>query len=64
MRDLRLVAAFFDELRRLGRYDSATIVLHADTGHGIGFLETEGERSGAKRWAYATNACCPLSMHS
>ena len=45
---LRLVAAFFDELRRLGRFDSATIVLHADTGHGLGFLETEGERSGAK----------------
>lgn len=29
---LRLVAAFLRELQRLGRYDAATIVIHADTG--------------------------------
>ena len=29
---VRLVATFFDHLKRLGRYDGATIVVHADTG--------------------------------
>lgn len=29
-----LVAEFIEELKRLGRYDSSTIIIHADTGHG------------------------------
>ena len=33
---LREVIAFLDRLRELGRYDTATIVLHADTGHWMG----------------------------
>ncbi len=36
---VRLVVAFLDHLRRLGRYDQATIVVHADTGHGVGFVD-------------------------
>jgi hypothetical protein len=34
------VAEFLAELKKLGRYDNATIVVHADTGHGhMGFLD-------------------------
>jgi hypothetical protein len=33
---IRLVAAFLDELRARGRYDDATVIVHADTGLGIG----------------------------
>jgi hypothetical protein len=35
---VHLVADFLDRLRRLGRYDPATIVVHADTGSGFGFV--------------------------
>ena len=38
---VRLVANFLAELKRLGRYDSATIIVHADTGHGIGGITGE-----------------------
>jgi hypothetical protein len=41
---LRLASAFLDELKRLGRLDAATIVLHADTGHGLGFAGADGAR--------------------
>jgi hypothetical protein len=38
------VIEFVDELKRLNRYDDATIIIHADTGHGFrGFLS---KRSG------------------
>jgi hypothetical protein len=33
---IRLVSAFLDELRGRGRYDDATVIVHADTGLGIG----------------------------
>ena len=33
---IRLVAAFLRRLRDLGRYDAATVIVHADTGLGIG----------------------------
>jgi arylsulfatase A-like enzyme len=37
-----LVEDFLDELKRLGRYDSSTIVIHSDTGHGhCGFIRRE-----------------------
>lgn len=36
---LRLIGAFLDRLRQLGRYDPATIVIHADTGFGRGLLD-------------------------
>ncbi|MDX1541509.1 MAG: sulfatase-like hydrolase/transferase [Geminicoccaceae bacterium] len=36
---VRLIGAFLDRLRELGRYDSSTIVIHADTGFGRGLLE-------------------------
>ena len=36
---LRLVAAFVERLKSLGRYAAATIVVHADTGHGLGFVD-------------------------
>jgi Sulfatase len=45
---LRLVTAFFDELRRLGRFRTATIVLHADTGHGLGFMGAAEARDGPR----------------
>lgn len=34
---VRLVASFLQRLKELGRYDPATIVLHADTGHWTAF---------------------------
>jgi Sulfatase len=43
---LSLVLAFLSELRRLGRYDDATIVIHGDHGEGRGFVSTAGGR----RW--------------
>jgi Sulfatase len=45
---VRLVAEFLDELKRLGRYDSATIVLHADTGHGLGGIAGKTRPAGAR----------------
>jgi arylsulfatase A-like enzyme len=36
---IRLVAGFLERLKSLGRYDAATIVVHADTGHGLGFVD-------------------------
>ena len=33
---IRLVAAFLQDLRQRGRYDQATVIVHADTGLGIG----------------------------
>jgi arylsulfatase A-like enzyme len=45
---LRLVARFLDQLRALGRYDAATIVIHADTGNRIGFFDESVRDDGAK----------------
>lgn len=40
-----LVIDFLEELRRLGRYNDSTIVIHADTGHGHrGFIKKDGSR--------------------
>lgn len=40
---LKLVIDFLEELKRLGRYDSSTIVIHADTGHGLrGYIKKKG----------------------
>jgi hypothetical protein len=41
---LDLVASFLQELKRLGRYDRATIVMHGDTGDWIPFGETRQRR--------------------
>lgn len=39
----RLIIDFLEELKRLRRYDSSTIVIHADTGHGhLGYIKREG----------------------
>jgi hypothetical protein len=43
---IRLVTAFLDRLKTLGRYDAATIVVHADTGHGLGFIDGSEEAAG------------------
>jgi len=52
---LNLIGKFLDELKRLGRYDSSTIIIHSDTGHGhmghikkigqdiVGIIDKEGE---------------------
>ena len=45
---LRLVAAFLDQLRALGRYDRSTILIHADTGSRIGFLDQRVDDDGAE----------------
>ncbi len=45
---VRLVAEFLGELRRLGRYDGATIVLHADTGHGLGGIAGRTRPAGVR----------------
>ena len=40
-----LVINFLDELKRLGRYDNATIIIHGDTGHGHrGFIKKVGSK--------------------
>ncbi len=40
----RLLLKFLYELKRLGRYDSSTIIVQADTGHGHrGFISRQGE---------------------
>ncbi|HLC17411.1 MAG TPA: sulfatase-like hydrolase/transferase, partial [Thermodesulfobacteriota bacterium] len=39
-----LITTFMEELKRLGRYDSSTIIIHADTGHGHrGFIKKNKE---------------------
>ena len=45
---VRLIGGFLDELRRLGRYDAATIVLHGDTGHGIGGIAGKTRPAGGR----------------
>ena len=45
---LRLVTRFLDQLRALGRYNSATIVIHADTGNRIGFFDESVRDDGAE----------------
>ena len=42
---LRLLASFLQELKRLGRYDAATIVIHGDTGDWMPLGKTQ-ERTG------------------
>lgn len=38
-----LVIEFLNELKRLGRYNQSTIIIHADTGHGhLGFIRKKG----------------------
>lgn len=40
---LNLAAEFLEELKHLGRYDSSTIVIHSDTGHGLmGYIKRKG----------------------
>ncbi len=42
---MRMLMKFIQELKRLGRYDQATIIVHADTGHGLqGLIRTKGKR--------------------
>ncbi|MGH6921266.1 MAG: hypothetical protein ACREJ0_26610, partial [Geminicoccaceae bacterium] len=43
-----LVAEFLKELKRLGRYEEATIVVHADTGHGIGGIDGKTRPAGTR----------------
>ena len=43
-----LIGGFLNELRRLGRYDPATILLHADTGHGIGGIAGKTRPAGSR----------------
>jgi len=41
----KLIFEFIEKLKRLGRYDDATIVIQADTGHGHrGFIRKNGSR--------------------
>ena len=59
---IRLVADFLDRLKSLGRYDAATIVVHADTGHGLGFVDGgDGRRRRGPPSASRTRPCCPPS---
>jgi hypothetical protein len=51
---LRLVARFLDQLRALGRYDRATIVIHADTGNRIGFFDQSVRDDGAETLGWST----------
>jgi hypothetical protein len=44
---LHLVARFLDQLRALGRYDAATIVIHGDTGSQVGFFDDSVRDDGA-----------------
>jgi arylsulfatase A-like enzyme len=43
-----LIGEFLDELKRLGRYDAATIVLHSDTGHGLGGIAGKTRPAGRR----------------
>jgi hypothetical protein len=45
---VKLVAQFLSELKRLGRYDQATIVVHADTGHGVGGINGRTRPAGTR----------------
>ena len=45
---IKLVAEFLDKLRRRERYDAATIIVHADTGHGLGFVNGGSKLDGRK----------------
>ncbi|MCP4693500.1 MAG: sulfatase-like hydrolase/transferase, partial [Desulfobacterales bacterium] len=48
---MNLVSDFLDELKRLGRYEKATIVIHSDTGHGpAGFIKKENGRLAGTRY--------------
>jgi hypothetical protein len=46
---LNLIVDFLNELKRLGRYENSTIIIHSDTGHGsLGFIKKEdGQLSGS-----------------
>jgi hypothetical protein len=43
-----LIGEFLAELRRLGRYDAATILVHSDTGHGLGGIAGQSRPAGRR----------------
>jgi hypothetical protein len=42
---LNLVVEFLEELKRLGRYEGATIIIQSDHGSTHGFIKTQGEKA-------------------
>jgi hypothetical protein len=61
---VRLVVRFFERLKELGRYDAATIVLHADTGHWTAFEPEAPSGESAPRTLNKLNHRLLSEIHS